>query len=423
MFVPYLTSWLFLILAGQDVATANDPQVHLDELVQRYMLLEDKSKRADIVKQIKREKNLTPQRVDKAIRHVQLWQALPQRDGTFVWTDRNSQQHAGSYRLPANYDPEKSYPLILGDLPNWFGESDAYIVVALPADLPVDFHQSPADYADLLSMLLEVRHRIHVDTQRVFLCAPAKVGWLVMMTYPDVFAGAIFHGSPVWWPYAGQLYPILLENFHDVPVLWVLRNDQDETAALLSSFIQYQVSQRKLPFEIKLLDNGQTAFGLESESDWFSKMAGNSLPYLAKRISHWYRFPSQGQASWLSADKYKGEPWTASQLSIAVNPTVDRDVYITRVLKEKLAYLGGQVVGQSIEIQTRRCERVVWRLYEHSIDWTKPITVTCNGQRRFEGKAKPSIATMLEFARASWDFSRPVWSSRKIAIRSDAPDL
>ncbi len=422
MFTPYLTSGLLLLLvsqvAGQDVPVVRDPQLQLNDLVQRYMLLDDKAGRADIAKQIKQDQAYTPQRLDSAIRHVQLWQPLPLRDGKFVWTDRRGDQQATSYRLPVDYDPTQPYPLILGELPDWFGDSDSFVVVSLPSDLPQAYHESPDAHADLMPMLLEIRHRIHIDSQRTYLCAPANVGWLVLLTYPDIFAGAILHGLPLQWPYAGQLYPIMLENLRHVPIHWVLPSDQDKTASLLASYVQDQAKKKSIPLEFVSATGDQAALKLKS-AKWLASLTQPEAP---APTSHWFRFPSQGRTPWLSADKYKGSPWLAAQLSIVVNPTVDRDVYITGVLKEKLAYLGGQVLGQSIEIETRRCERISWRLHENSIDWSKPITVTCNGQRRFEGPIKPSMMTMLESAQASWDFSRPVWSARNITIRSDAPD-
>jgi len=418
MLTPYLTCGMLLLLVAQEATIANNPQLPLSDLVHTYMQTDDQSQRVDIAKQIERDQSYTPQRLDGAIRHVQLWPSLRQREGQLVWTDRRSQQQTTSYRLPVHYDPAQSYPLILGDVPTWFGDPDAFVVASLPADLPYSFHQSPDDHAGFFAMLLALRRSIHLDTQRTFLCAPADVGWLLLSAHADIFSAAILQGSPLKLPYATQLYPILLENYQNTPIRWVMPIDQVKTASQLGLYLQYLARQKNVPIEFINLDQDQTKLSLKS-SKWLASL---TKPAASRPTSHWYRFPSQGRTPWLHAIKYKGKPWIADQLSIVVNPTVDRATYITGVLKDRLAYLGGRVTGQSIEIETRRCEHLVWRLYEHSIDWSKPITVLCNGQRRFEGPIKPSITTMLESARASWNFSRPVWVSRTISIRSDAPD-
>ncbi len=423
MYTTLFIHGLLLIIASLHAPKSTDTHapLTLDDLVHRYFLSHDIAQRADIAKQIKQDYNDTPQLVAGAIRHVQLWKQIAQREGLLAWSDRKGKKQTTSYRLPLNYDPARAYPLILGDLPAWLQDTDAFVVASLPTHLPHTFHQPPVMHADLLAMLRELRHRIHLDTARTYLCAPGDVGWLVLLTYPDLFAGAILHGEPMRLPYTAQLYSILLANYRHIPIQWVMpsgKAEQDKAASLLAQYIQVLAHHKNIPLEFTNLGSDQAKLSHQS-AKWLASL---TQPDMSEPVSHWYRFPSQGRTPWLRAVKYKGTPWTAEQLSIVVNPTVDRDVYITGVLKDRLAYLGGHIQGQSITIETRRCERVVWRLYEHSIDWSKPITVTCNGLRRYQGNIQPSISTMLDAAYISWDFSHPVWASRILTIRSDAPD-
>ena len=71
-----------------------------------------------------------------------------------------------------------------------------------------------------------------------------------------------------------------------------------------------------------------------------------------------------------------------------------------------MAFLGGNVKGQTVTIQTRRCARVELLLPEGLVDFDQPITVRCNGKKRFEGLVPTSIETLLETAYDDWDFQR-----------------
>ena len=138
-----------------------------------------------------------------------------------------------------------------------------------------------------------------------------------------------------------------------------------------------------------------------------------------RRVSKWFRYPHQGRAGWLRQVKFKGEIWRDEQLSVLPALQVDRDAFITGVIKGKLAYLGGRVDGQTITIDTRRCARIELSVPEGLVDLDKPVTVLCNGRKRFEGILRRSVRTLLEAAYRDWKFEHPPVARLSLSIKTD----
>jgi len=100
---------------------------------------------------------------------------------------------------------------------------------------------------------------------------------------------------------------------------------------------------------------------------------------------------------------------------------VDRDTFIADVVKSKLGFVGGSIDGQVITLEARNCARLEILIGPETIDWTKPVAIYCNGKRRFHGIMEPSVRTLLEEARAAWDFQRLIVARRSFSIRSSPP--
>ena len=138
-----------------------------------------------------------------------------------------------------------------------------------------------------------------------------------------------------------------------------------------------------------------------------------------RTVSHWFRYPVQGDVGWLRAVKTYGDVWTEDQLSITVAPTTDRDAFITDFFKDKLFHIGGRVEGQTIFIETKRVAEVELRLFDGMVDFAKPITIMVNGRKRHEGLIDPGITTLLESAFEDWEFQRLVMARLPFSIRAE----
>ena len=113
-------------------------------------------------------------------------------------------------------------------------------------------------------------------------------------------------------------------------------------------------------------------------------------------------------------------PQSAAQYSQTASPATDQDRYITDIIQNKLAYLSARIDGQIITIETRRCARIELLLPLGLVDFSKPVTVRCNGRKRYDRLIQPSIRTMLETAYQDWEFQHPAVAKLSLSIKSNA---
>ena len=132
----------------------------------------------------------------------------------------------------------------------------------------------------------------------------------------------------------------------------------------------------------------------------------------------WFRYPEQGNAGWLRATDLAGDVWDDEQISIAVTASSDRDGFITETIKQKLFYIGGQIDGQTITVETKRVAAIELRLSPEQVDFSKPVTIFINGRNRFEGLLEPSIKDLLESAYEDWDFQHPAHVRKSFSINA-----
>jgi len=132
-----------------------------------------------------------------------------------------------------------------------------------------------------------------------------------------------------------------------------------------------------------------------------------------------------GQAGWLRQNRFRGDVWTAEQLAILPGPTVDHDEFISNVVKNKLAFLSGKVEGQTITINTKRCNSIDIQFSPRLVNLNKPVVIMCNGKKRHDGPITPKLETLLETAYERWVFeplSHLVVASLTQTIREDPKD-
>ena len=127
---------------------------------------------------------------------------------------------------------------------------------------------------------------------------------------------------------------------------------------------------------------------------------------MLKSFDHWFRYPSQGRLCWLRQKRYQGTPWRGEQLKVTPKQEETLSEATTRVLQRKLAYVGGFIEGQVIDIQTRRCLVVDLLLNDDLVDLDRDITVHLKGKEVFSGPVHQSITTLLDLAHRDWDFQR-----------------
>ncbi len=374
-----------------------------------------------------------------------------------------------AFKMPPTYDSAIASPLIVGIpaknetlvdslLSCRFGypnEAERAIIVAVDRRVAGEvFGRDPETAGDFSRILRGLHRRVHTDLNRTYLYGLGLGGdaaWLVALTHPDRFAQVAVYAAHPPLPHADQLLPLLHENVRDVPFLvcWKYKDQVGDdlkdksgnaTPGSLRTHLVFGEVERYATVNAfnhlfcKWAVNAGTLVNCDPVEPWngglpllpVTETPPRPIPgFFPKRVtlqaenpSIWFRYPAHGRVGWLRQTRWAGPIWTEDQISIHPAPSVDRDEYITSVLKDKLAFLGGTKDGQTIHIETRKCAEIELRIPE-SWDFSRPFTVFINGRKRFEGLIEPSIKTLLDCAVEDWDTQNLIVATRRFSIREN----
>jgi len=281
------------------------------------------------------------------------------------------------------------------------------------------FQQPPETAADWRSIIRALRRNLPVDSDRIYLYgrgAGGEAAWMAATLNPDLFAGVVAVASVPRLPYSRQLLPLLIPNLSAMRVLSI-RSGAD-SAALLDARLEAIVANGS---RLGIAIRGAIAEDPSNEKTELAWLRGAVRPRPGRPVSHWFRYPAQGDAGWIRAAKLYGDVWTEDQLSIAPAPQRDRDEFITDVLKGQLFHFSGDMDGQTLTITTHRIAEIEIRFYEGMTDFNKPVTVLLNGRKRHDALLRPSLATLLESARRDRDPQRLVLAVLTFTIAPETP--
>ena len=419
--------------------TADESPPSLPELVEAFFRAENHQQRAAIARSVEEAAGGDPAAVATAMSGARLWPALRGGDGVFAVELRGSVSVA--YRLPVEYDPTKRHALVLC-LPDrrespgrafdrvrkLCGDAIHGSVMVCPAPYVGGAFQQPSDAAaELASLMRELRRRFHLDTDRAYLFgtgAGADAAWIVAIMHADLFAGVFVSGGYPRVPYPEQVYAFLLKNLQRLPVLstWVYPDDQatarQRAVANHNRAILAIAKQASLPIVGIELPN-EEATATEPLFGELRRLLQNRRPPATADISHWFRYPGQGVARWLRQTRFLHEVWETEQLSILPSETTDRVPFIREVIQEKLGYLGGRLDGEGVRIEARNCARIELLLPVGVAEPGQPLTVWCNGKKRYHDAVRPDIPGMLEAAYENWDLQRVPVARLSFSIKRD----
>jgi len=420
----------------------------LDAFIDQYFRADDAKARTSLVPSIEKAAGGSIEAVATAVRRVMVWEPMP--GGEIAIQSLSSGIITAKYHGSLDIDPTPRHGLVLC-MPNDDEAADtnltlnraiavlgsefcgSCVLAALSRPIGGNFLQHPAAADDLRRIIRELRRRIHLDTKRLYLFGFREGGeaaWMASLFQPDLFAGVIVVASYPKLPFPQQVYPLLLPNLNDLPLAVIDSATNGPNAAPpsgmdahLEAIVQF-AGRTSLPIRRLIVGFEDGEYGIlprwDAAKEELAAIRGQARTKPGRTVSHWFRYPAQGDVGWLRAVKTYGDLWTDDQLSIVVSPTTDRDAFITDLLKEKLFHLAGRVEGQTIHIETKRVAEVELRLYDGMVDFAKPIAVLINGRKRHEGLVKPNIATLLESAYEEWEFQRLVFAKLPFSIRADS---
>ncbi len=424
----------------QSVGPSESGDPHLQALVESYFLTDEAERREALRKRIDELVDGSVAPVIATFSRLDLWPEVAERLGGFPFITEAKDRIRVAYRVPPGYDPSERYPMVLcysgpqgrsgpGLGFDAFAEvvgqhAKGFVLVTVSRAVGGSFQQAPDEASDLRGLMREVRRRLHVDVDRTFLLGLKEGGdaaWNAALFHSDLFAGVVVVSGYPRLPYPEASYRLLLENSRIVPVVSAWSPDRGIAAPVVAAHneaLHAIAERRSLPFVgVEDYRNSERTVGVFTEE--LAQLLAGRRPAIIDRVSHRFRYPRQGRADWLRQLRFEGDVWEASQLSILAGASVDRSEFVSSVIESRLAYLGAKVEGQTIVVESRKCGRIELCLPAGLVDLDRPVTVRCNGTRRFRGPVRTSARVVLESAFERWDFQRPAVARLSFSVRSE----
>jgi dienelactone hydrolase len=321
--------------------------------------------------------------------------------------------------VPKAYDPSKAWPLLVTlHGTNREGRADAgarwitawlanaivcerFIVVA-PTTVRHTW-SSRQGHSHVLTAIDEVARELHVDPDRVVLdgMSMGAGGTFDLAEYhPDRFAAiAPRCGAPdVRRKKDGSLVPMLCENFRHVPIHWVVGAKDEKIPIDIVRAAKDAIVAMKYACDYREHADGGHDWSLGKDDEiaaWLEKQRRPTYPDEVVWKSYEKGFPG---AYWIEATKRTdATPILTTHLDMNARESETRAEFRPPVV------IRARRAGNAIDVA---CEEVkelrVW-LDDAMLDLDRPVTVTLNGKRLFDGKAKRSVDTLIDEARRRRD--------------------
>ncbi len=249
----------------------------------------------------------------------------------------------------------------------------------------MQYFYTPEEHAAVLNVLLDLRRRFQVDSDRIFLLGAGEGGAMaydVGLSHPDLFAGVI----PV------SAYPQMFSlrygrdsgNAQHLPFYVVhgtMAGKQlvDQTKSIFDKWIPQQFPA----LHIEYTGRGLEWFGVELPAmfDWMNrKKRASGYPSLGREFTTMRE--TDNSFYWLTADKLR--PGSAND---------------ARDWKSQLigATMTGRIAeGNQVLVEARKLLRVTVWFARDSVDFTKPVSIRVNDSQPVAKKLVPSAAVLLE---------------------------
>ncbi|MFM8735286.1 MAG: peptidase [Pirellulales bacterium] len=321
-------------------------------------------------------------------------------------------------QLPPEYDPLRRYPAIvslhaasstpLNQIEWWAGmpgpdgirlgqaTRNGHVVIAPAWGQPHQsaYGHSAREHAAVLASLREASRRFSIDTDRVFLSGHslgADAAWDIALAHPDLWAGLVMIGPTAgrhvthYWPNARRLPMYVVGGELDRALVQRNATDLDRyfTKGFDTTYVEYR-------------GRGHEHFSDEILRlfDWMGRKTRDFFPREIEAVTM--------------------RPWDRFFWWVELEGLPPRTIVLPEEWPPAAGVRPFQVearVGATNSL-TVRCgaERVrVW-LSPELVDFSKPLTVTLDGQRLLKDRPTPDVGVMLDDVRLRADRQHPFWA-------------
>ena len=383
-------------------------KVSLERLVYEYLQEHDAAKADDLNSSILRHPTSSVENITGIIRQMNQYHSAPVGMQPRQVVEVYGLDQSYGLFVPPTYRTDKPLPLVIclhgagftGDayLDRWAPRlGDDYILACPTLSMGTWWTRLGEDL--VLATIRAVQARYHIDPDRVYLTGMSNGGigaWIIGMHHAHRFAGI----APMASGIDEVMYPFL-ENLRQTP-LYIIHGAKDHVMPVwLSRDVTRELAQLGIAFVYR-------------EHEWTHPHAGGhffprqELPALVKWFDQQRRKPYQirqtvvrdashlSEFGWIRIDATDQIAMFSEQLMDKFDDLIKNRVY---------ARLDVKIHGKNqIDITTDRVRRYTLFLNENLVDFSRPIVVTTNGERSFEGRVTPGAETLLREARRRQDF-------------------
>lgn len=433
--------WLGLLIGvlGLPGAVAGEPEIvgH----VARFLRTDDRDTRTQLVAQITADPAYDRSRVSTWLH--QAAEFPPQSAGrqTLVVPLLDDTQRTVVLRIPANYDAQRPWPLILA-LHGQGGNGDGiigYVERVLGAEVEQFIIAAPDDYREVLihhaywppvaefpTLLHALRRAVHLDSDCVYVLGYSRGGhtaWTLAVTQPDQFAGVVPLAGYFNMLYPEQLWGSFVPNLAHLPVLCVWgaddvmnadgsRSARDGIAGMNRSFDKVAQGLGVKLEMVELPDCGHS--DVVPPAAALHTLLTQTRVHSPEHVQHTFRHSICGSAYWVEVDDWRGDQWTDEKRRISATPEeVARNEVLEKAARLYRGLLGeadAQRTGQQIALSRKHFRTATVWLHEGMVNWDEPVELKVSGRVAFTGRIAPDLYVCLSQAARTWDFDRLRWA-------------
>ncbi len=386
-----------------DIPVVKEVEGDLNLFVQQYLFSQDEKQREVLLKQILAHKETTIEKLEDLIRNGALYPPDPAVGSLHESITVRSHEMNYALYVPENYDPKSTYPLIVclhgagfdggSYIDRWktrLGEKSLLLCPTIGAGA----WWSPQGEALVMASVDAVMSKYRIDPDRIFLTGMSNGGigtYLVGIFHSDRFSAF----APMAGGIPEEIFPYL-KNFSTAGI-YIIHGEKDGVMPVdMSRKVSTFLKKAEIPHTFREHNQEHPMAGghffpreeLPALVDWFNQQKRIADP--AKLLSVRDKV-HLAPYYWTEINETEGEVADLQQ-SIFDNTAIEL------VREGVFPTLKGEIEGNTVRIESKRIKKLTLFFNNRLVDFSKPVFISVNGIKRFEGKLKANPAFLLKEA-------------------------